>query len=244
MTVGELKAVVAYYHQKDVSDFVRGTTDLLMMALNNARRRAELVNDFNQQRVEATVMVSPTTGGSLSTAVLRGTETAVRLKEYITFYRTNSEGDVPLYHHGKKSVAVWAKERIWNDRPRWNEMDVRYPGDDDYRRLRTEPEELYIHGDKIYINPARSDTTEVTIDGVAWMNEYTTDADTDWMTQAGAEYLQWAAVCEINYFTLKLVPGLDGNLAPPERARERALAELVTWDQFQVEQGRQPRGIR
>lgn len=252
MTVGEIKKAAAAYLQKSPEDFVKNSVDLLLIALNNARKNAEMLHDFNSQRVVAQITVDPTNGGSLNDAVLKGTMTPVRLKEYTTFYLivendpVNGNGDMPLYHHAKKNVAVWTKERNYNARGRWFNQDVRYPDDAALRVLRAGPMEVYLHGDKVFITPTQEQSRKLAIDGVAWMDEYTSESDatSDWMTEQGSEYLIWAAVIECNYLNAVFTPGLDGNLSPPEKAKQRALETLIAWDTWQVPSGRQPNGIR
>lgn len=244
MTVGAIKSVAASYLQKAPADFVLNGQDLLLVALNNARKKAELLHDFNANRVQAEIQVDPIAGVDLSTAVLKGTSDAVSLKEFITFYLADPAGEIPLYHHGKKSLAVWMKERNWNARGRYLSTEVRYPDDQYLRVLRIGPTEVFIHGTRVYIQPTQETTTKLYIDGVKWMADYTSDSNSDWMTSHGASYLQWATVCEVNYFTSSFTPNFDGNLSPPEKLREQALDLLVQWDSFQIEQGRQPRGIR
>lgn len=244
MDIGTIKAIAAGYLQKAPADFVVNGEDLLLHALNNARKSAELLHDFNSNRVRAQIQVDPTNGVNLSTAVLKGTSDAVSLKEFITFYLSDTNGEIPLYHHAQKSLAVWMKERNFNARGRYLSTEVRYPDDQYLRVLRIGPTEVYVHGSQVYIQPTQSTTTTLIIDGVKWMDEYTSDSDTDWMVEHGHNYLQWACVCEVNYFTSTFTPNFDGNLSPPEKARDRALDLLVQWDAFQVEQGRQPKGIR
>lgn len=244
MTVGTIKALAASYLQKAPADFVVNGVDLLLAALNNARKAAELLHDFNANRVSAQIQVDPTNGANLSTAVLKGTGTAVSLKEFITFYLADTNGEIPLYHHSKKNIAVWMKERNWNARGRYLSTEVRYPDDQYLRTLRIGPTEVYIDGTQVYIQPTQESTTTLYIDGVKWMSDYTSDSNTDWMTTHGHQYLMWACVCEVNYWTSTFTPNFDGNLSPPEKLRERALDQLVQWDSFQIEQGRQPRGIR
>jgi len=244
MNIGTLKAIAAGYLQKAPADFVINGVDLLLNALNNARKKAELLHDFNLNRVNAQIQVDPINGVDISTAVLKGTDTPVSLKEFITFYLADPAGEIPLYHHGKKSLAVWMKERNFNARGRYLSTEVRYPDDQYLRVLRIGPTEVFIDGTRVYIQPTQAITTTLIIDGVKWMSDYTQDTDTDWMVTHGASYLQWASVCEVNYLTSTFTPNLDGNLSPPEKLREQALDMLVQWDSFQIEQGRQPRGIR
>lgn len=246
MTVGQLKTISAAYLHKDPTDFVRGGVDLVLVALNNARRTAERMNDFLLQTEVCELLVDPTDGGSLEDAYLRGDdeETPVKIKDYKTFYLTSDDGDIPLYHHSKKNIAVWTSERNLAARGRYLTTDFRYPDDSYLRTFRVGPTEVYINGRRVFLNPAQETAKVLAIDAILWMTDYTSDSQTDWMTENCPEYLQYAAICELNYFTATFVPGLDGNLAPPERLKKEALETLIRWDASQISNGRNPRGIR
>ena len=216
MTVGQLKTISAAYLHKDPTDFVRGGVDLVLVALNNARRTAERMNDFLMQTEVCELLVDP----------------------------TSDDGDIPLYHHSKKNIAVWTSERNLAARGRYLTTDFRYPDDSYLRTFRVGPTEVYINGRRVFLNPAQETSKVLAIDAILWMTDYTSDSQTDWMTENCPEYLQYAAICELNYFTATFVPGLDGNLAPPERLKKEALETLVRWDSSQISNGRNPRGIR
>lgn len=60
----------------------------------------------------------------------------------------------------------------------------------------------------------------------------------DWFTEHGADYLLWGAVVHLNLFTNTFVNRAEGFNAPPEKARDSALAKLKSWDRLMWEQGR------
>lgn len=242
MTIQELITTVAAYHEKDPSDFVKGGVNLILVALNNARKKIEMFNDFNSNRRTVEVTVSPETGGLLSSAVDRETDEEVKVKEFLTFYKVNNGVDVPIEHDTKRSQAIKLKDQAWARGTRYPSTDDRFPDDastSSWNRSNAR-QMIYVHGDSIFFNPDISEDTTVAIDVVIWMPPYIASAlDTeDWLCEHGAEYLMWAAIVETNYFAESFLPGMDGNLAAPEKLRDAAMQNLVTWDRFQAEAGR------
>lgn len=73
MTLATLKAVCAAYHEKAVGDLTVNSTDLFLVAANNARKNAEQLHDFEASRVLATLSIDGVTGGRLADAVIEGT---------------------------------------------------------------------------------------------------------------------------------------------------------------------------
>ena len=243
MTIGEIKDTVAAYLQKDKSYFVKGSVDLLLVELNNARKQAEVLNQFNAQRELCRITVSPTSGGYLSDAI-DPQENDVYVKDYFTFYIEQSDGSLsPLVHDPKLNVAVWTKERIQGARDRIiGSPEMRYPDDRVSVLGRTFPLAVYVNGDQVWLNPTQSEDKDLLFDAILWMESYSSDSDEDWMTQRFSDYLVWAACVNLNMLTLTWTPGLDGNLPPPIKLRDEALNKMIQWDANQVELGRQPRG--
>lgn len=83
MTLLEIKTAIASYFGKTLSDLTINSQDLGLLALNQARRQAELAHDFEFTRRLVTLTVNGVTGGSLSSAVLYGTQTTVSVKRVI-----------------------------------------------------------------------------------------------------------------------------------------------------------------
>lgn len=70
MTLSQLKSVCAAYHKKTLADLTVLSTDLFMIAANNARRAAEMDHNFEYARLTATLSIDGATGGALSSAVI------------------------------------------------------------------------------------------------------------------------------------------------------------------------------
>ena len=66
---------------------------------------------------------------------------------------------------------------------------------------------------------------------------YTTASSDVWTTY-GAQYLQWAAIVELNHLFKHFVYRQEGNLPPPEKLRDEALEKFVMWDAYRFEQNR------
>lgn len=82
MTLLELRSVIAGYLQKTVLDLTVNGVDLSILALNQVRRTAELLYDFEFNRRHVTVTVDAVGGGTLDDAVLEG-QPSVEVKRII-----------------------------------------------------------------------------------------------------------------------------------------------------------------
>lgn len=229
MTIRELKSVIATYLQRPIDKLTVDTpVDLVLVAINNARRSAQYLHDFNAQKVEAQIAVDASEGGLISSAKLIGTDIPVALKELITFSVLRDGQYRPIYHRPKKNHQ--AEIQLFDSVRNYD----RYPSVESSRT--TSSSEVIIFGDRVYFSPSKTET--LFIDGIAWLPDYTNDSPPDIFLTHGAEYLQWAAICELNYFTQTYSPGLDGNLGPPTKARDQALQRLIAWDIMRDESGR------
>lgn len=243
MNVGTLKGVIAAYLQVDASSLVLNGVDLILVSLNNARRKAEQYHDWACSEVTAYGTAVLGVGNWKSGMLEQGSNDPVTLKQPTTFYLTLTDGNLlPLVHQSKKLGASLAKEYL--DRGA-GDLRSRYNGDYSYdtrvtQGVLTSPSSLrvFMHGNGGYtIEPRPTVNHTVVVDGYKWFDDYTADSDTDWFTENGSEYLQWACVVELNHRVQAFVPQQEGNLAPPTRAADAALAALVAYDNFQLENG-------
>lgn len=114
MTISQLKALVASYFRKNVSDLTENGVDLFLLALNTVRLGAELNYDFEFTRRAVSVSVNGVNGGSLETAVLTGTSTPVKVKQVIDLQLKDSAGNLfPV----EWTTKVESLERMRNDMP-------------------------------------------------------------------------------------------------------------------------------
>jgi hypothetical protein len=243
MNVGTLKGVIAAYLQVDASTLVVGGVDLILVSLNNARRKAELFHDWSCSEVTAYGTATLGVGNWKSNMLLYPSGGAVTLKQPTTFYLTLDNGDLlPLVHQSKKLGVSLAKEYL--DRGA-GELRSRYNGDYVADSLlsngvQTSPSSLriFLHGNGGYtIEPRPTVNNTVVVDGYRWLADYAGNNDTDWFTEHGSEYLQWASIVELNHRVQLFVPQQEGNIAPPVKAADEALTTLVAYDNYQLEHG-------
>lgn len=103
-TIGDIKSDVANYLKKQVSDFVISsgdeTVDMLLLALNNARRTAERSVDFYNSQVDALLSVG-STGGNIANATIPGAALTITgtLTPNVatTWAQTGSYNNAPLF---------------------------------------------------------------------------------------------------------------------------------------------------
>jgi hypothetical protein len=244
MTTGELKSIIAAYFEKTTGDLTINSVDLGLRALNNARKTLERQRAWFHQQEIGQLLVDPTNGALLANAVLyEDDETGIDVKSVDTFYlvdTTQSQNQlVPLYHHGKQTVMVRAKKRLAKG---WMGDDFRYRSDDSGLLVNNRSmQQVYLHGGRVYLNPAPSDAVTVVFDCQVWMDDYTGDNDSDWMIEASPDYFQWKAIIELNNLWGQFVSGQDGNVPPPEKLLNEAINSLIEWDGMFYEAGRQPR---
>jgi hypothetical protein len=72
MTLFQLRSVIAGYLQKSVLELTVNGVDLSLMALNQVRRDAEMLHDFEFSRRHVTVTIDAVGGGTLEDPVLEG----------------------------------------------------------------------------------------------------------------------------------------------------------------------------
>lgn len=65
----------------------------------------------------------------------------------------------------------------------------------------------------------------------------TSDAppDPDFLLTYGAPYMMWQTIIEMNYLFTTFVPRQEGNLSPPEKMRDQAWNDLLTWDAYLID---------
>lgn len=217
--------------------------DLLLTALNNARRKAEQGHDWDCTEVTASGSAVLGVGDWKTGMTLYPSGGSISLKQPTTFYIVTTTGDLlPLVHKSKRLGASLAKEYL--DRGA-GELRSRYNGDYMGDSLLssgtlTSPSSLqvYLAGNGKYtIEPRPTVNYTVVIDGYRWLDDYDNDNDTDWFTQHGAEYLQWQGIIEVNYLTQTFVPQQEGSLPVPVKLADQALMALIAYDNFIVEGG-------
>src|SRR2546427_6356293 len=157
-TSGNLRSAVAGFLHRKPPDFIVGSWDNLLQAVNNARLQTERLIDFELSRVSVDVPnVSLTDGGSLLNAVLHsdGT-TAVSVKKIITPFLSFTKAG-----QGTFPVGLISRDR-WLDRQRRRFENAR-PEDLVNGKIPTNtPFALHQQGNQIYVTPNDSSFFSVT----------------------------------------------------------------------------------
>lgn len=121
--------------------------------------------------------------------------------------------------------------------------DVRYPSDSQLLKRNGEST-LILRGNRINIYPLAgmpsASPLHVTLEGYGWLRYYdATDlllfTPSDFFVEYGYEYLQWAAIIELNYLFKTFVPRSEGNLSDPSSLQKAAWEKFLLWDSYLID---------
>jgi len=148
VTISEFKSAIAGYLGTTVAALTVNGIDLGLLALNQARRKAELEYDFEFQRRLVTLAVDGSTGGDLDDVVLYGTSTPASIKTILevgVFDENNNLRPVEW------TTVAEGLERNRCDN-RWG--TPRYPSDDEFQHSDPNGRVRYeFANDKVYRFP-------------------------------------------------------------------------------------------
>jgi len=228
MKLSEIKVTAAaYLHRKDYEMTVNGI-DLALVALNQVREQAEQNNDFNFTRRTFDVPVDGVSGGSLDPSVKTVIDVGVKDQ------------------NGNLRPVEWTTtaDALNQQRQENRFVTPRYPPDGT----------AYFNGQRFIFAGSHVDlfpkspnlTVNLGVEAYTFTPDWTA-SDVDplnatpysgpW-TERGHMYLLWSIVVHLNQLWRDFVFRQEGNLQPPEKLAESALATLLTWDTFQYEQFR------
>lgn len=247
MKLATLKATVASYHEKDVTELTKNGVDLFLVAANNARKNGEKLHTFEGTRCVAELDIDGALGGSLSDATFNPT-TFARVKEIlgVSLLRPNNVWE----------PVDFTRADIEKERERSNlELDDyswpmnRYPSDAQFEYSRGF-NKIVQRGNGLYIFPeVGSICTEspnptklhVRLECYAFLADYTADDlerddEFDIFLEHGDAYLQWACIHELNFLFQTFVPRQEGNVIPsPKELRDEAWRDFLLWDTYQTD---------
>jgi hypothetical protein len=89
---------------------------------------------------------------------------------------------------------------------------------------------IVLEGTKFYYYPQSTTTKVIIADAFIWWPNWTAGTDTDWWTTEGHEFLIWQAMVEANRLPMTFVGNVEGNLPPPVKEAQAALANLIASD--------------
>lgn len=238
MKLSEIKTAVGALLDKAEADLTVGSFDMFLHAANNARRRAELLHDFEASRITADLSIVGALGGALSAVTNVAGSATGGVKSVTSVSRAITDGFYGPVAFTRADVAI-ERDRAEQslDVDYW--FNERYPSD---ANTLTSFRGVVQLGQKLYIAPYDSDSTTtiaVRLNGFGWLPKYTSAVlsteDVDFVVAFGHEYIQWAAVVELNHMFKQFVPRQEGNIAPPEKLRDEALRNLILWDSYAVD---------
>lgn len=244
--LASLKASIAAFLDKSTTDFSINGVDLLLQAVNNAKRWAQSNYDFEYARSSVTVTVNTTTGGLLSSAVDADSNPVV-VKKIESAYFPVGTSTVPIQFWAKKNMVSELRRRY--DQPSAGVEAGSTPFVQGYPDITVNGylggislPALVQHGDTLSLYPDVSSvvtgtTVEVSLDVVKWMPDYVIDIQdsgnsilTDFFMTYGYEFLLWKGVMEANYLFTQFVSRTEGSLAPPDRLLDAAWKAFLAWD--------------
>jgi hypothetical protein len=173
MTVGQILRNAAAMLNIEQTEMILEEEHLGIRAMNNARKRVELVRDFETQKAMVRLSVG-VSGTNLSSAVLEsdGTTAADVKTVHMAYLRDASTSPVtyfPLYLDTKKTLATRAREI--GDRWTFDEYDIRYR-DDNEIIINSDRLQMYQLGRTMYLNPQQDEAKSCALDCSLWMSDY------------------------------------------------------------------------
>lgn len=180
MTILEIKTAAAALLSDSgqpitVADFTVGGQDVALLLLNQIRLQAEMLHDFNFQRKLLTMNVDSVAGGSLLTAVIKGTATTVDVKTVIEI------GDFDLYGNFRPiewTTAEEGQERMREENPYYG---FRYPDDGQAVSWPLGRRRFVLRGDTIETWPTTQDpaqTLPIGIEAYIFSSDWTVNSNT------------------------------------------------------------------
>lgn len=208
---------------------------LILLALNNARKYGELKHDWrsSEVRVRATIPA----GGRVSWRSLVDfwdEEVTRSMKGLTRAYVESSEAGrlIPIRFETSKGAATLMRERD-DAQPMYDE-ERRYRGDNEYP-----PGQNHVvvvaHGDYLYLMKDNDEEYNIILDGFAWGDEYEDEADTDFFVERGTAFLMFSAMCEANLLFKQFIVRQEGTIAPPIKERDEQLQVLIDNDNWCVD---------
>jgi len=231
--------IAAYLHE-DVSVFVKGTgdnqVDLLLVALNNARKTAERSHDF--------AICSKGGHYSVSDSGINWVEDITwwdageqEVRKVKNWYLRGTDGIAGGEYGNDTILRATDKDTLSRAQAALDYSGLRsldrYPGSavTDHRDPLLGQTYVVINGLKAALHPKPTSEKILTVDACFWWPDWTSDSDDDWFTKNGSEYLMLQGIIEANRLLAVYVGNVEGNLPPPTKDVERALEQLISTDE-------------
>lgn len=203
--------------------------DVLLFAVNNAKKFAQRKHSFELNRLSATVSVSSTpTGGDLTTAVEYGTSTPVVVKAieraYLTDPNSGQSYPIPIVsrsydaYHMQKSIAT-------------GNFDTSIPSS---QSLNSTDPKLIRQANKLYLSPSPESATTVYLDIVKWMPDYSDTVTEDFFLNECSDYMLYRSIVELNFFLKD-----DERVVVSQKKLDEVWDSVLAWDNCLIENASQ-----
>lgn len=225
-TFAHLKKAVAAFATRDEDAFVRDGFNSLERAINDAHQWAQRKHVFERAKVFIDVNdVSLANGADLSTAVLRGTDTAVKVRSLIAGFvqLTDGSGEVPVDIITRESWVA-SQKRKYNGLPNATDNAADYEGP----RI---PLSIVQYGTTVYLSttsPAvvgSSSTINLRFDAVRWFDDYTAPDDTDFFLDYCFDFMTFRSVYQLNLYLKE-----DQRVPIAKSVLDDSWDSVVRWD--------------
>lgn len=202
---------------------------MALSGLNAARKSAEIQHDWSTSRVDGYLSIASDEQALTPFPNDDLTGTQFEVKQLLSCVAINSDGTESVLVVRSNALQQKLQTRqdgllIPDPYPRDNSPNV------------TQPQPwtlgfcLIINGPKIKPSYALDPAMLIRVECFQWLNDYSTDSDTDFFLTHGWEYLMWYAVCYVNTMVQKFAYRQEGTLPPPEKMRDMAFEKLVNFD--------------
>lgn len=220
MTFLEMQNLCISYLNTDEATLTVNDSNLVEIAINNARRTAERAHDFQYAKTSLVFSIA-SDGSSFSTST-------PGIKRVI---------DVLLPIGGGQMIPI---EYLTLDA--WNRRLQRQMGRQQYNASQSAAMAgffsanpvCYLQGQTLFLVPSQQFNFPVsaTLSVVQWMPDYVNDSDTDFFLEYAPDYIQWQAILELNNVVKEYVHRIEGNI-DEEKIKSYAAAAfqtLLAWD--------------
>lgn len=240
MKIGQLKTLIAAYLHKETSTFVKGSgadqVDLLLVALNNARKTAERAHDF-AACLKGGYYTVGSNGITWTEDITWWDASESRVRKVKNWYLRGTDG-IAGGEFGNDTILratdkdTKARAQAALDYSSSLSVD-RFPG-----TVTTEYDDpllgqtyIIINGHKASLHPRPTSNQIITVDACFWWPDWTASTDEDWFTENGEEYLMLQGIMEANKLVSQFIGNVEGNLPPPTKDVDRALEQLISCDE-------------
>lgn len=241
MKIGQIKEVIAANLHKAKSAFVVGTggnqADMLLLALNNARKTAEKAFDFSICRKRGYFSYVGTAVDWRSPTWFSGDGTARKVKTW--YQRVSGDQTDGAYGGVDRILRALTQEQVAQLHAREDYLvtpmipSQRYASDS-IPTFGFDPllgqKYVVLEGFNAFLSQTGTESMLLIADTFIWHPDWTGDTDDDWWTSNGVDFLINQAMVEANRLTQTFVGNVDGNLPPPVKEAQQALAALIKLD--------------